>query len=253
MKQQQKCSECGKEYWVTMIRVFVFKQHTCLEDKTALMPSSSGEIFTCPVCKKEYNKSNPVEYNNMGTRILGSTRDLEARDKRLYEDRTLVADKVMVPEETSCQKCRNLQNRYSQANKKRERKLAMGVPDDIRALPATITDADVYKHDIFQKTQQDYQEARKAEAYAQQKAERARLDAERRAKLAEQMKRPETLLPTKEEMKPLIDPETAKLIEEVKKKDAHIAELKRKLEEAKKIEDNKAKAKGAAKVLNGEK
>jgi DNA-directed RNA polymerase subunit M/transcription elongation factor TFIIS len=243
MKQKQKCGECGKDYWTSMVKVFVFKQHTCSNDKNVLIISetSEGRIYICPQCRKIFHKNNAIEYNNMGTKIEGSTRDFLEKDKRLSEDLTLEAEKILVPQEGMCQGCRNRQNRVEQATKKRERKLAMGLPDDMRVIPDTVTNPDLFKFEIFRKTQEEYQEARKAEAYERQKAERAAAEAERQKKLAEIEKSPEEILPSKEQLQPLIDLETAKLIEEVKKKDEHIAELKRKLDEAKKLEEEKKK------------
>lgn len=236
MKQKQKCSSCGQDYFVTMLKVYVFKKHTCSDDKTVLIKSIDGNVFGCPKCKKVFRKTVPIEWNSMGTKIEGSTQSFEAKAKRLIEEPSTEVENVMVPEESMCQKCRNWQTRSEQATKNRERKIAMGVPDDIRAVPDSVSNADIYKYEIFRKIQTDYQETRKAEAYELQKKERAAMEAERQAKLAEQFKKPETMIPTKEEMIPLIDPETAKLMEEVKKKDAHIAELKKKIEEAQKAE-----------------
>jgi hypothetical protein len=239
MKQKQKCSQCGQDYFTTMLKVYVFKKHTCPVDKTILTKSQDGNVFECPSCKKTFSKENPVEWNNMGIKIEGSTQSFEDKNSRLAEEPNIEVANVMVPEDTICQRCQNWQTRSMQATQKRERKLAMGMPEDIKAIPDTVTDADIFRYEVFRKTNEEFQAARKAEAYEQQKAERAMLEEQRQAQLAEDSKK--SLFPTKEEMKPLIDPETAKLIEDVKKKDAHIAELKMKLEEAKKKEEEKAK------------
>jgi hypothetical protein len=243
MKQKQKCSSCGRDYFVSMLKVFVFKKHTCPNDKTELIKSADGNAFGCPKCKKVFSRTIPADWNSMGVRIDGSTRSFEEKEKRLRTELNIEVDNVMIPQEPMCQGCRNYQTKAMQANKKRERKLAFqgGVPDDIKMIPDTITNADIYKYEIGKKIYNEQLESRKAEAYEKQKQERAIMEAERRKQLAEQFKKPEDVLPTKEEMIPLIDPETAKLIEEVKKKDAHIAELKKKLEEAKKKEEDAKK------------
>jgi ribosomal protein L37AE/L43A len=234
MKQKQKCSSCGQDYFVTMLKIYVFKKHTCPDDKTELMKSIDGNVFSCPKCKKIFRKTVPVEWNSMGTKIEGSTRSFEEKEKRLIKEQNTEVENVMIPEESMCQKCRNWQTRSEQATKNRERKIAMGVPDDIKVVPDSISNADIYRYEIFRKTQTDYQETRKAEAYEQQKKERAIMEAERLA--TQQLRKPEDMLPTKEEIIPLIDAETAKIMEEIKKKDAHIAELKKKMEESKKVE-----------------
>jgi len=216
-----------------MLKVYVFKKRVCTEDKVEMIKSPDGSTFTCPKCHKVFHHSIPSEWNVMGTRIEGSTRSFEAKEKRLIEEPNTEIENVMVPDNVTCQQCKNWQTRSTQASQKREKKLAFqgGVPDDLKEIPDTVTDADIYKFEIRKKVNEEFQEARKAEAYAQQLAERKRLEEERKGKVPI---KPEAMLPTKEEMKPLIDPETAKLIEEVKKKDAHIAELKKKLDEAKK-------------------
>jgi len=231
MKQKQRCGECKREYFTTMIRVIVFKKHTCPEDKTDLIISSSDEIFTCPKCNKVYHKSVPREYNSLGTRIEGSSRDFVKANKMRENNPTIEFDNVFVPEQVLCQKCRNMQNRYTQATQKREKKIAMGISDSVHAFPKEITNADIYKREIFEKTKADFQETRKQEYIKTQNEERAKAEAENKTRLAKQLH--EGILPKPEEMKSLIDPETAKLIEEVKQKDARIAELKKKIEEAK--------------------
>lgn len=215
-----------------MIRVLVFKKHTCPEDKTDLIISSSGEIFTCPKCNKVYHKSIPAEYNSLGTRIEGSTRDFIKANKMKESNPAIEFDKVFVPEEVLCQKCRNMQTRYMQATQRREKKIAMGISDSVHAIPKEITNADIYRREIFEKTKADFQETRKQEYIKNQNEERAKAEAENKTRLAKQLH--ESILPKPEEMKSLIDPETAKLIEEVRQKDARIAELKKKIEEANK-------------------
>jgi len=236
MKQKQKCTSCGQEYWVTMLKVYVFKKHSCPDDRTELNRSPNGDVFSCPKCKREFRKTAPVEWNSMGTRIEGSTRSFEEKAKRLEKEPNSVADIVMVPEQPMCQRCRNWQTREQQATQKRERKLAMGVPDDMKVIPDSVTNADIYKYEIFRKMQTDYQEARKAEAYEEQKKQRAAAEAERKRILEEQAKKAQ--LPTKEEMKPLLDLETLRIQAEIKAKDARIAELQKKKEVEEQLKKN---------------
>lgn len=260
-----------------MLKVYVFKKHTCPDDKTELIKFEDGNSFGCPKCEKVFHKNVPAEWNSMGTKIEGSTRSFEEKAKRLAEDSNMEVDNVMVPEKSSCQSCSNYASRAAQATKNREKKLAMGVPDDIRMIPDSVSDADIYKYEIFRKTQTDYQETQKAIAYEKQKQERALAEAERQKAIAAlQIKKAEDVLPKKEEIQPLLDPETLKiqaemnakdariaelqkqkeaekkLKEDLKKQDAKIAKLKKKLEESEKKDENKAKTRGAIKVLNGD-
>ena len=148
-----------------------------------------------------------------------------------------------------CQKCRNYHMRADQATAKREKKLAMGLPDDMTLIPDTVSNSDLYKYEIFRKTQEDYQEARKAEAYEKQKKDRETAEKER-AKLAEQMKAAQ--LPTKEEIKPLIEPEMLKIEQDAKAKDIRIEDFKKKQEEAKKIKETIAQTDKAIAKLKQE-
>ena len=128
-----------------------------------------NKVYFCSKCEKVFRKDVPSEYNAIGTKILGSTRDFLERDKRLSQDVTLEFDKVPVPEETTCQKCRNYQTKSNQATSKREKKLTIGLPDDMQIIPDTVSNSDLYKYEIFRKTQEEYQTARKAEAYESKK------------------------------------------------------------------------------------
>lgn len=251
MRQQRKCNECGQNYFAKMINIFVLKQHTCPEDKTPLIISKfeGKTVYACVTCKKAFRKDVASEYNAIGTKILGSTRDFIERDKRIAKDITLEFDVVPVPEETMCQKCRNYHMRADQATAKREKKLAMGLPDDMTLIPDTVSNSDLYKYEIFRKTQEDYQEARKAEAYEKQKKDRETAEKER-AKLAEQMKAAQ--LPTKEEIKPLIEPEMLKIEQDAKAKDIRIEDFKKKQEEAKKIKETIAQTDKAIAKLKQE-
>ena len=240
MKQKLKCSKCGKDYWVTMVTIFVFKQRVCPIDKTPMKMSSNKRILTCPECNKIVSKDNPVEYNALGIRIEGSTRDFKIRDQRIAGDNTLDYDKVLVPEEPICQKCRNYERISAQATAKRERKEKLGIMDDMQEIPNEVSDADILKFEINRKIQTDLQERRKAEAYEKQKIQREIEGAERKAKL-KQLQNPDSLLVSKEEIKPLIDPETMKAEQEALAKDVRIEEYKKKLEEAKKLKEGIAK------------
>lgn len=242
MKQKQKCNQCGRDYWTTMLTIFVFKQRLCSVDKTPMIISTSldnNKVFTCPKCKKIVTKDNPTELNSLGVKIQGSTRYFMERDKRLAADYTLEFDKVPVPEETICVRCRNYETRAAQATAKREKKEKLGIADDVKEIPKEVSDSDLYKYEINRKLQTDFQERRKAEEYEKQKVERARQEAERKKILEEQMKQPQ--MPTKEEMEPLIDPETMKIEEEARARDIRIAEYKKNMEEKQKIKEDIAK------------
>jgi hypothetical protein len=216
MKSQQKCGECGKPFWVNMIKVFVFKRRFCPIDKTTLNISLDGETYTCPKCNKVILKKDTTSFMSLGISIAGSTRSFfEAEKQRKTGE--IEVEPVMVPEKQLCQKCRNYQERYSQAAQKRERKIQSGVSDDIQVIPDTIKDTDIYRYEIMKKTQEDYRTKQTTEMRAKQEKAQKELEMERKAKLVKIVS--EKLIDPSQ-MKPLIDPETQKLIDEEKKKEA---------------------------------
>lgn len=271
MKQKQKCGGCNRDYFTSMVKVYVFKKHTCPDDRTDMVKSEGGTVFTCPKCNRVFSKTVPAEWNSMGVRVEGSTQSFEAKEKYLLKEPNVEIQNVMVPDQPTCQQCRNYQTRAAQAERNREKKIAKGISDDMKAIPDTVTDADIYRYEVFRKTQEDFQERQKAEAYKKQQEERAAAEIARKKALEAQMKA--SMLPTKEEMQPLIEPEMLKIEQEAEAKDIRIEEMKKRAEEEKKLKadlkkqnakiaklkkkleeekEKEAKVKGAVQVLNGE-
>lgn len=217
MKQQIKCTECGNPFFVTMIKVWVFKERYCSKDKTVLNVSRDNNTFTCSKCQSIFKKDNSIEFASLGVRVMGSTRDfIKANEQR--DTGKVEVELMFIPEQQMDQKCRNLQNRYAQANQNRERKIAQGVPDDIRVIPDTVTDAQLYRYEIYKKTQEDYREAQNKKSIAEREAEMKRkIEEEKKAKLIEKVS--QELRKTKQIQPQLIDPETRKLINQAKRRD----------------------------------
>lgn len=217
MKQQIKCTECGNPFFVAMIKVWVFKERYCSKDKTVLNVSRDNNTFTCPKCQSVFKKDNSIEFASLGVRVMGSTRDfIKANEQR--DTGKVEVELMFIPEQQMDQKCRNLQNRYAQATQNRERKIAQGVPDDIRVIPDTVTDAQLYRYEIYKKTQEDYREAQNKKSIAEREAEMKRkIEEEKKAKLIEKVSQE---LQKKKQLQPqLIDPETRKLINQAKRRD----------------------------------
>jgi DNA-directed RNA polymerase subunit M/transcription elongation factor TFIIS len=226
-----------------MLTIFVFKQRLCPDDKTALIVSGTPDnrAYTCPKCKKIITKANPTEYNRLGVRIQGSTRKFLERDAILTKDKTLDFEKVLVPENPTCQKCRNDETRSAQATANREKKIKLGLMDDMQEIPKEVTDNDIIKYEINMKLQTDANEKRKAEAYEKQKIQREIDEAERKARLKAQLSNPEDLLVSKDQMVPLLDPESLRVEQEAKAKDIRIEDYKKNLELKKKLKEDIAK------------
>lgn len=219
MKQQQKCSECRKTFWTGVIKVFVFKQYLCPADHKPLNISANGEEYICIECGKIYHKSIIAEFLSLGVSITGSSRDFTVAEKERTKGNVAV-EKVFIAEHSMCKRCENYQIRYAQATAKREKKLALGLADDIQVIPNTVSDADIYRYEVMRKTQEDYKQIKQDELKVKQEKEeeerRKKIEAEQKLKLVQGIAN-ELLNP--EEVKPLIDPETRKLIEEAKRRD----------------------------------
>ena len=113
--------------------------------------------------------------------------------------------------------------------------------DDMQEIPKEVTDNDIIKYEINMKLQTDANEKRKAEAYEKQKIQREIDEAERKARLKAQLSNPEDLLVSKDQMVPLLDPESLRVEQEAKAKDIRIEDYKKNLELKKKLKEDIAK------------
>jgi ribosomal protein L37AE/L43A len=188
MKQEQRCSQCGNHFFTNMIKVFVLKKRYCPDCKEALKISPDGKIYKCLKCQKEFHKEIGEEYGRLGISIDGSTRSFEAAQKSVATG-FIEAERVYVPEEQMCQKCRNMEHRYADAARTREQKIARG-EGQVRAYPKDVTDAQVYRYEVYKKTQEDLRakiqgEEQEKQRKAQEAAAKAKLVTEMANKLAE--------------------------------------------------------------------
>lgn len=172
-----------------MINVFVFKKRYCPDCKEPLKVSSNCNTFNCLKCQKEFHKEISAEYGRLGVSIEGSTRDFLMAQKNVQTGFT-EAEKVLISAEQMCQKCRNMQSRYEQAARIRELKIARGEAE-IRAFPKDVTDAQVYRYEIYKKTQEDLKvkmqvEEQDKQKKAQEAAAKARIVQEMANKLLDE-------------------------------------------------------------------
>lgn len=175
-----------------MIKVFVFKKRYCPDCKELLKISNDSNTFSCLKCQKEFHKEIGAEYNKLGVSIDGSTRSFEAAQKAVATG-FIELEKVYIPEEQMCQKCRNMEHRYMEAARIRERKIASGNAD-IHEMPKGVTDAQIFRYEIHRKVQDDLKariqtEEQEKQAKAQQAAAKAKLVTEMAKKLAEGKKK----------------------------------------------------------------
>jgi len=106
MKIQQECSRCHEKFWVTQIKVYALKTRNCPDCKIPCKVADN-KIFTCKKCGKIIEKGKNADYGLMPVQIRGTIRKYESVKKMLANDDTLEVDKVFVPEEQVCQRCKN--------------------------------------------------------------------------------------------------------------------------------------------------
>jgi hypothetical protein len=174
-----------------MIKVFVFKKRYCPDCKEALKISADGNTLNCLKCQKEFHREIGEEYIKLGVSIEGSTRDFQTAEKN-RQTGFIEVEKVMIPEEQMCKKCRNRQHQYEQAALIRERKIARGEAD-VHAFPKGVTDAQVFRYEINRKIQDGLRERMQREEQekqqkAQEAAAKAKLVQDMASKLSEDKK-----------------------------------------------------------------
>jgi ribosomal protein L37AE/L43A len=184
MKQQVVCPNCHQKFFSDIIKVYVFKRHFCPDDKEETLRFDGKNVFSCEKCKRVFHKDNLVEYGSMGTGIMGTTRTRAEVDKRMTDGKTDY-EVVNVPTEQYCRKCSNWARHRMQLEANEQRK-STTKKTQVRAFPKEITNADVYKYEIHQKVQQDFQiEQRRLQQEQQAKAQdEARKKQEAAAKAA---------------------------------------------------------------------
>jgi predicted RNA-binding Zn-ribbon protein involved in translation (DUF1610 family) len=183
MKAKQKCGNCGTEFFSSMIKVYVFKKRYCTEDKEPMLISPDLETLTCPKCGKVI-KNRTEDYVKLGVSIEGTSRNFLEAEKRKADGKTEV-EKLMMPEEQFCQRCRNFAQRFSDLRKVREMREKRG-DAPVRPLPKEISNADIYKREIFQKLRGEYQTKMQEEA-KQKEVEQKKHETEEKAKLLQDM------------------------------------------------------------------
>jgi len=150
-KKKVNCGRCGREFFSTITKVFVFQIRLCPKCKFPCNVTNN-EIFTCPKCNGVYKKGD-VEFGAMGVEMKGSSRSREGM-LQATKDPTFAYTIVFVPENHYCQRCRNMQSRYEQLMKNQQRK-----KNKITELPKEITDADIYRYEVAKLHQKEFQEA----------------------------------------------------------------------------------------------
>lgn len=174
MKRQTVCPNCHQPFFTTIKIVYVFKRHFCPNDKEVLNFDGKN-IFSCLKCKKVFHKNNLLEYGSMGTGIMGTARTWETVQERMADGKTDY-DKIEVPTEPYCQKCKNFATRRLQLEKCQEQKENSGKAE-MKVIPKEIKDTDIYRYEINRKIQEDF------------KAENQRLQQEQRKKNQEEQQK----------------------------------------------------------------
>lgn len=175
MKQKSVCGNCHGAFFSPVTKVYVFKRHFCPDDKEEVLNFDGVNTFSCLKCKKVFHKDNLVEYGSMGTGIMGTARHWEEVLKRMADGKTDY-EKIMVPTEQYCQKCKNHAMRQMHLERTKGLKEKAGT-EQVREIPKEITSADIYRHEINQKVQTDW------------RTEQQRLQQEQQTKVQEEQKK----------------------------------------------------------------
>jgi len=142
-KIQVECDRCHKKVWTPAIKVYVFKQRYCNECQSALKRNMEDiNKLYCPKCHREWDVRS-VEISRLKLEMKGTTRDfMKAEEKRRQG---LEVEKVNVPKNRMCQRCRNLQSRFGNLLKNQRRKRAKEV--GTRVIPKEEVD-DIIRREI---------------------------------------------------------------------------------------------------------
>ena len=142
-KMKRKCDNCKREYWTSLKRVYVLKEHQCGDCKGILKPVRNG--YFCPKCKTTWNKGD----SKVITQIRGSSSDLKTITK--WKETNAEIEKVNVPEKRFCQQCRNMASIMENRQKSKQR------GGHIAEIPADkYPESDIIKYEIQRKIQEEY-------------------------------------------------------------------------------------------------
>ena len=113
MKKQLKC-QCGKPFWTSLVKVWVFKQRLCNQCKGPLTHILG--YLRCPKCKLAWSLKDQQAIAKLGVKMMGTTRDFKKAEAT--RRRGIEVDKFLVPKKQACQRCRNMQTMIRNMGKK---------------------------------------------------------------------------------------------------------------------------------------
>jgi len=128
-KKKIKCENCGRDVWVNLVKVYVFKLRYCPEKgcKGEMFSDNELKIHKCKKCGFEVKFDDEKSLGSMGVAMKGTSRSKkvsEVMSREGYE-----VEKVLIPEKHYCQRCINMNkiiaNMIRKETKKRDlRKLS---------------------------------------------------------------------------------------------------------------------------------
>lgn len=107
-KQLIECQGCGRKIWSSIIKVYVFKQRICNKCHGPLDYILKTGYIRCPECKIAWNLKDR-DVLGLGVKIIGTSRDKSKADE--MEQKGYEVDKSLVPVNTLCVKCKNMEGR----------------------------------------------------------------------------------------------------------------------------------------------
>ena len=105
VKKQFKCQHCGKEYFATLVNVYVIKQRICPNSKCKNPLTIYSDKLVCGKCDTIVNREDSIIVNGLGVKIIDATMDYHKRDA--YAAKGMEIKKKVEPEKQLCTRCIN--------------------------------------------------------------------------------------------------------------------------------------------------
>jgi len=102
------CDNCNGEYFVKLLKVYVFKERQCPKCGTTMFADNDKHHMTCKKCGHKVSFDDKEQLGSMPVRIRGTSRDINVVAQMKREG--IEIDKQLIPKNHYCQRCRNLQN-----------------------------------------------------------------------------------------------------------------------------------------------
>ena len=119
MKRKIVCRGCGRDYWASLVKVYVFKRRLCSKCKGGLVRVPRTNYLRCQKCKIAWNLDDKADVARLGVKMMGTSRDFKVAEA--MRKRGIEVVKMVLPEKQTCQRCRNMQNMIANVTRKQRK------------------------------------------------------------------------------------------------------------------------------------